>query len=965
MKEVRADRKKRNNPEALTKKEETFFWIGLAVVCAMMVAGFVMFFLCSHRILRLEGMIAYGLDVMGLYASAFVYYGCMCSRNIRKNSSRLMAQLLVPTDCLFLLDAVYCVFSDYPPLRIYLELISYPLILALMYLLWRYVHAAMPPKRAPFHITEQGIRVFGIIGIAIWVVFLILRLRNPNHTAAWGDTLVRYEHLALDVLIFLILLAVSTQVMVSGGSALQKLVTVLASLFLAFFLAADFFGNQDIWLVETCAAYGLVVLLICSTVFPDRSRIQEVISRVFAMILLANALLYGLLISAYYSNNLAIITNKESQDLLRASADVLDGISPEDLGRTEVINTVRDRLSNIIALTQEKAVFCEIADSATEERKKVIKLDPPQDMANLDRIYPEIELESILPDTLLPEEKAALSGHPVETGAMLSDDEEPVTVFFYPWIGSKGDRTGIIAVCSYLERWMVEEVESFYLGAVPMLILIIGGALLLSTVIDRRLIRSMNLTIKNIRKFFAGEGWSADKYNESQSSYEGYYFATILSYFIEELQDRKQRLVSEIKKRERIDADLDLAAAIQMSIMPNHFPPFPDHDEFSIYASMHPARQVGGDFYDFYLLDSNRLVLLVADVSGKGIPSALFMMTARSILKASMIRYQNPAEALMDADKQLAENNNEQMFVTVWIGILELGTGRLITSNAGHERLFLYRNGIWEYADEKPGYALGLFSQEKEKRVEPHAYHNYEVCLKEGDMIFQCTDGVTECVSEEKKFFGRKRLAETLEQFSGAEPEALIEGVNRALDQFRGNNDQFDDITVLSLRYRGAVRKPGDLLSGFHSLDEIMEQREWMSIAVEHASFPQIRGRITEACPELSEAKPCILVCDEIFHNIVQYSGATRIWFFCESRETDLEIGFMDDGNLFDSASVVIREKEFTDLSNGGMGMTMIRTLAKYLRYERVGDCNLLCASVERKSLSHSEQQNNEKGEKT
>ena len=961
MEKESADRINQYNSDTLPKMEEAIYWAGLAVVCAMTAAGFIMFFLCSHRILKLEGMIAYGLDVMGLYASVFVYYGCMCSRTIRKNCSRLMVQLLIPTDCLFLFDAVYCVFSEHVILRVYLEIVSYPLILALMFLLWRYVHAAMPPKKAPVRIAEHSIRVFVIIGIAVWGVFLILKLLNPNHTVAWGDSLVRYEHLVLDVLIFLILLAVTVQVLASGGSVVQKLVTVLASLFLSFFLAADFFGNQSIWLVETCAAYGLIVLLICSAVFPDRSRIQEVISRVFAMILLGNTLVYGLFISVYYSKNLNVISNIESQELLRASADALGGISPDDPGWTEALITVRDMLDNIIALTQEKEVFCETANAATGERKEVIKLAPSQTTVNQARSYPEIDLKSILPDTLLPEEKAALAGHPVKTGVMLSANEEPVVAFFYPWIGKKGEKAGVITVCAYLERWMVEEVEAFFLHAVPMLILIMIGALALSTIIDRRLIRSMNLTIKNTRRFFVEGDWSAKQNNDSQSSYEGYYFATILSFFIEELKDRKQKLVNEIKKRERIDADLDLAAAIQSSIMPNHFPPFPDHDEFSIYASMHPARQVGGDFYDFYLLDSDRLVLLVADVSGKGIPSALFMMTARSILKASMIKYQNPAEALMDADRQLAENNKEQMFVTVWIGILELDSGRLITSNAGHERLLLYRDGAWEYVDEKPGYALALFAQGDEKSDQARTYCNYEVCLKEGDMIFQCTDGVTECVSEEKKFFGRKRLVETLGQFSGADPETLIEGVNRTLDQFRGNTNQFDDITVLSLQYKGAVRKPGDILSGFHSVEEILEQREWMSIAVEHAAFPQIRGRIMEICPTLSEAKPCILVCDEIFHNIVQYSGATRIWFFCESRETELEIGFMDDGNLFDSASVIVREKEFADLSNGGMGMTMIRTLAKYLRYERVGDCNLLCANVERKGLSFSEQYNNEK----
>ena len=914
-----------------------------------------MYFLWYRNILRLEMMIAYGMNMLGLYASIFVYYGCLCSRNIRENCSRLMVQILIPTDCLFLLDVTYCIFQENAQVRLHLQLLTYPLVIALMYLLWRYVHAVMPPKKAPVRIAEQSVRMYLIIGIVISAVFFIHLLAFPDQTDVWRQRLSRYEHMLLDVLVLLMLLAVCTQVILSRASAIQKLVTVGASLFLTVFLVSDFFENHSIWMVKTNVAYGMVVLLICSAVFPDRIRIQEVISRVLAMLALGNALLYGLFISVYYSGNQMEITRIESQELLKVSAQVLWLVTPGELEQKETLDAVRETLDHVIALTHHKVVFCETIDSAAEERTHVIMINQSREPDETGRKYPDADPGRILPDTILPEEKAALSGSSENANVILSSGEEPVAVFFYPWVGKNGEMPGVVGVCSFLERWMVDKAGVLYLQAVPLLFFMIVGALILSTVIDHMLIRSMNLTIGNIRRFFAGEGWLPDQDSGSQSSYEGYYFSRIMNFLIEELKDRDRKLISEIRERERIDADLDLAAAIQTSIMPNHFPPFPDHNEFSIYASMHPARQIGGDFYDFYLLDSDRLVLLVADVSGKGVPAALFMMTARSTLKSSMIKYQNPADALTDADKQLAENNMERMFVTVWIGVLELDSGRLISSNAGHERLLLYRDGAWEYSGEKPGSALGLFTPAESGEEQAPGYSNFEVSLKEGDMLFQCTDGVTECVSEEKTFFGRQRLVETLGQLSGAGPEALVDGMNRTLDQFRGNHHQFDDITVLSLRYNGAARKTDALLGEFKSVEEILEQKEWIGIASEHAAFSLVREKITQICPEMSEAKPCILVCDEIFHNIVQYAEAARVWFFCESRETELEIGFMDDGKLFDAASVMIREKEFADLSNGGMGITVIRTLTKNLRYERVGDCNLLLASVERKG-AYSEQ---------
>ena len=964
MKKPFDDSEAESGQKMLSKKEEALFWVGLAGVCLMSAAGFLLFALYSHNILNLTMLISYGLDAMGLFVSFFIYFGCMCSRRIQNNCSGQVARILILTDVLLLFDATLCIFRESIPHTGSVRLLAYPLFLDLMYLLWKYVREAIPPEDKPVRIKEEAVRRYEMIGIALWAVFFIFTLVHPDTTANWGRNLIFYEHLVLNPLVFLILLAVNIQVFGSRTSLLQKLFTVLASLFLISFLVTGLIGNERVWRLETNVAYGLVILLICGTVFPDRIRIQEIISRVFAVVLLIAAVIYGQLISVTYYDKVDAVAQMEAAELLEAGASVLRGVSPDDLKDAVSEDPVLEILNHIIEIAHAKLVFCETIDAASGERREIIELVQSQNSVKLGKNYPDIDLKSLLPDSLLPEEKAALSGQAVNQSVTQITQWEMVTLQFYPWEDGQGENVGLIVACSFPERLMVEELSALFSQAFPVLLLILAGALMLSVILDLRLIRGVNITIKNIRKFFGGEGWSEETI-DFQGSYEGFYFSRILSFLIEELRDRETKLVTEIKERERINADLDLAAVIQTNIMPNHFPPFPDRSEFSIYASMHPARVVGGDFYDFYLLDSDRLVLVVADVSGKGIPAALFMMTARSILKSAMVKYENPAEALAEANRQLAEENEERMFVTTWIGILELDSGKLITANAGHEKMLLYRNGTWEYSDEKPGAALGLFPQVDKPGYNSPLYSNFEVSLSEGDMLFQCTDGVTECVNGEKKFFGRERLLETLGQFSGADPETLVDGVNGRLDQFRDREDQFDDITVLSLQYRGALRKTDGLLSGENSVEGIMDKRDWMIVVPEHAAFTQIRDRIREICPALSEAKSCILVCDEIFHNIVQYAEADRIWFFCENRETELEIGFMDNGNLFDAASVMIREKEFEDLSSGGMGITVIRTLTKNLRYERIGDRNLLCASVERKGANPPGQEQNDKGGET
>ena len=251
-------------------------------------------------------------------------------------------------------------------------------------------------------------------------------------------------------------------------------------------------------------------------------------------------------------------------------------------------------------------------------------------------------------------------------------------------------------------------------------------------------------------------------------------------------------------EKERIGSELKMAREIQASVLPSDFPAFPDRPEVDIYAIMDPAKEVGGDFYDFFFIDPDHLAMLIADVSGKGVPAALFMMISRAILKNCAMMGQDAAQILEEANRVLCSENSMEMFVTVWIGILEISTGRVVTANAGHENPVVYRasDGSWTEQKEKHGFVLG--------GIETSCYRESEFRLEPGDRIFVYTDGLPEAENEEGAFFGTERMMEVLRQSSPNSPEEVLGTLRGAVNGFVGQAEQFDDLTMLCVEYHGS-----------------------------------------------------------------------------------------------------------------------------------------------------------------
>ena len=250
-------------------------------------------------------------------------------------------------------------------------------------------------------------------------------------------------------------------------------------------------------------------------------------------------------------------------------------------------------------------------------------------------------------------------------------------------------------------------------------------------------------------------------------------------------------------EKERISTELLMAKQIQEGMLPNIFPAFPDRPEFDLYASMDAAKEVGGDFYDFFLIDDNHLALVMADVSGKSVPGALFMMASKIILQSSAMQGGTPAEILTRVNHAICSNNPMEMFVTVWLGILEISTGRLAAANAGHEYPVIKRaDGTFELYKDRHGFVIG--------GMEDIRYKGYDLQLNPGDKLFLYTDGVPEATDEEKQMFGTEHMLEALNRHKGDTPDKILKSVHKAVDAFVGNAEQFDDLTMLCLEYKGS-----------------------------------------------------------------------------------------------------------------------------------------------------------------
>ena len=396
-----------------------------------------------------------------------------------------------------------------------------------------------------------------------------------------------------------------------------------------------------------------------------------------------------------------------------------------------------------------------------------------------------------------------------------------------------------------------------------------------------------------------------------------------------------ENLKTVTSQKDRMQGELNLASNIQQSMIPNTFPPFPEHDEFSLYAHMDPAKEVGGDFYDFYFLDDDHLALVISDVSGKGAPAALFMMVSKIMIKYRAMSGGTPAEILADVNEQLAEGNDLNLFVTTWLGILDVKTGELITANAGHEFPALCRkDGSFELLKDRHGFVLGGMSGSK--------YHDEHYQLEPGDTLFVYTDGVTEATDRNNKLFGTDRMLAALNASSQAEPEELLHGLNLSIRDFTDGAEQSDDTTMLALQFYGQKSHLRTLQLPA-TVENLPRVNAWVEEMLNILDVP-VKTQMQIA-----------LAVEEIFVNIAHYAYAPgvgdaiiRIGYDMDTHT--VKMAFLDHGTPYNPLE---KEDPNTKLSAeerevGGLGIYLVKETMDKIDYVRSNNWNIL--TIEKKS---------------
>lgn len=383
------------------------------------------------------------------------------------------------------------------------------------------------------------------------------------------------------------------------------------------------------------------------------------------------------------------------------------------------------------------------------------------------------------------------------------------------------------------------------------------------------------------------------------------------------------------QKTARIESELNLANNIQAHMLPTIFPPYPECEEVDLYASMDPAREVGGDFYDFFMLDERHLAMVMADVSGKGIPAALFMVIAKTLIKNEATMGSDPSGVFTKVNHMLCEGNENNMFVTAWLGILDTETGVLTYANAGHNPPVIKRGGsAFAYLKTRAGFVLG--------GMEGIKYRQQELQLEPGDRLFLYTDGVTEAEGVDGTFYGTDRLLEFLNAHRADGLEQVLKGLHEEIEAFADGMEQADDVTMMLMEYR-QKKESSDFPERVFAASE--NQLEKVTAYVEEVLEQS-------GCPAKTSMQ--IAVCaEEIFVNIAKYAYTEReetvsLGIKCEDGQAVMR--FTDHGVPYDPLARKDPDvkRSAKDREIGGLGIYIVKKTMDDVQYQYQNGKNIL-----------------------
>ena len=633
--------------------------------------------------------------------------------------------------------------------------------------------------------------------------------------------------------------------------------------------------------------------------------IKNWITRAFATILVL-ALVLSAAANLYHSY---VNTMKQGDEMLIICAKNVSNLlnhqwSLDRLGQSadsEVYQEAHEVLRKLCGIYHLDYLYIYTIDPEAPSRYyyMYVSSDPEKDAD----VQGEFALHKKNADGILTEEQALLDGSEDLQRIFSKDQFDSDFTWLAPYYNSDKELCALIGMDYKLSQVMQRILTEFMQNIIPFVLSLSIGFYFLLLLVQRRIITPIGALSKSM-KLFAQDSRkepeplhvkAIDEIGEIVSSYEK--MTEDISAYVNNI---------EVLTRERLETNvqLEVARRIQYGLVPEKTTI--EEEGFSVSAMTHPAKAVGGDFYDCFRRDESCICLVMGDVSGKGITAAICMAMLKTAIREKLIAGLSPAETLNQANTEFLAQNPENLFCTVFVAILNPFTGELRYANAGHTYPILLKEKPSLLIPDK-GIALGMFEDANIK--------DYSMMLSAGEGILLYTDGVTEAVNPQKQFFGTDRLLEALNGATEAEStEEPILRVSCAVNDFCDGAEFFDDMALMALIYRGAAPQ---------------------SLPVELSAFDEIKKTVFAVAGDTPETRRALLACDETLTNIVSYSGAKTLTFTCEKQDELLRVTFSDDGIAFDPTTTITEEKGFDFLDSGGMGLNMIRQSAASMQYER------------------------------
>ena len=503
---------------------------------------------------------------------------------------------------------------------------------------------------------------------------------------------------------------------------------------------------------------------------------------------------------------------------------------------------------------------------------------------------------------------------------------------------STGKKVGVICVEKQLEtissvlRGYVR-LDLLYAPIVSLLFFICFGAF-----ISKKFVRPIVCITKEADGFASHDARFSDKLKGIHSNDEIETLARAIEKMGIDIQVYIKDLMRVTTEKERISAELSVASGIQAGMLPKNFSPYPDHHGIQLYASMIPAKEVGGDFYDFFWTGKNKLWLVMGDVSGKGVPAAMFMVIAKALIRNEATLEYEPSAICERVNDQLCEENEQGLFVTCWLGCVDLSTGQMKFANAAHNPPVLYDGDSYKFLEQKSGIMLAA--------MEGSQYVQHEIQLKKGSRLFIYTDGVTEAQNKDGALFGEALLLGALAKTAALSAKETVGLINEEVERFAGGADQADDITVLSFE----LDEVGDEGAASTDSDAGDASERSLVVAAADENLPKVTDFVHSCAPQdLSpdDANKIDLAVEEIFVNISHYAyeNGGDVEIVCKKLgERKISVAFKDSGIEFNPLEK--GDPDFTESAEtrrlGGFGIYLTKKFMDSVSYERQDGKNVL-----------------------